>query len=491
MSRHCEPEATLSAFVDDALSGAERDRVAAHLAECPDCRAEVAALRRVQHLLGATRDPAGGHPAPLAERLVSIAGARADQPLWTQPFDRPLDDRAPLPSRRRARRRNLTGAIALLTGVMVGLVGIGWAAAPAPDIEIVNPAAKARAEFAHVAAQRSFVMDSTVAAWAIPAHERLSISNAAKLTPLPVRPGRRLSGEESRTVLSAAEQSTRVVDHSGTQRVRMTAGEHRVVAVNVAVRHRSTQGTQVEVLDEGGKPERSAFLQVRESGRQAWPDELSGKLGQHVLGRPAVLIEARRDGLLVARWWFDQKTAVQLAQESYDTDGSLRVQAVTTGLSIDRQQFVAHPPPRLVRPSAAAYLNLSQVGEVRDRGWSCHQQLAGLPLARLGNDPGTAVHTTYSDGASAITVRQERGTILEAPEGFAWDDSVGAYRRDGSPTIFIWQSQDSVFTVVTDGPSEVATKAVAELPHDAPVLRTRWGRVQAGWRHLSEMVAGR
>lgn len=490
MSRRCEPEAVLSSFVDDALSGADRDRVAAHLAECPDCCAEVAALRRVQHLLGAGRRDPGPEPAPLADRLVSIAGARASQPLWTQPFDRPLDAPAPLPSRRRARRRNLTGAVALLAGVMIGLVGIGWAAAPAPDIEIVNPVAKARAEFAHVAAQRPFVMDSTVAVWAMPSAEHRAFADPTATEPLPVLPGRRISDAEARTVLSAAEQAVGVVDHRSVERVSMVGDGHRI-AVTVAVRHRSTQGTQVDVLTPSGQPLRTAFLPVRATDPQPLPDELSGIRDQEVLGRPAVLVQAHREGRLVARWWFDQKTAVQLAQETYESDGSLRVQAVTTELTIDRQQFVAHPPPQLVRPGAAAYLSLTELGEVRARGWSCHHDLAGMPLTRLGNDPGTAVHTTYSDGATAITVRQERGTILEAPEGFTWDESLGAYRRDGATTVLVWQSKDSVFSVVTDGPADVAAEVAAELPHEAPVLRTRWGRVQAGWQHLIETVAGR
>jgi hypothetical protein len=51
--------------------------------------------------------------------------------------------------------------------------------------------------------------------------------------------------------------------------------------------------------------------------------------------------------------------------------------------------------------------------------------------------------------------------------------------------MFAWQSSDTVFTVATDGPAEVAERAVAELPHDQPVLRTRVERVVDGWRALT------
>lgn len=486
----CASEATLSAFVDDALPGDARDRVATHLAECPACCAEVAALRRVQRLLSTTRSPAADDPAPLADRLVSIAGGGARQPLWTQPFDRPLNTRAPLPSRRRARRRNLTGAVVLLAGVMISLVGVGWVAAPPPDVPIVNPVAKARAEFSHVAAQRPFVMDSTVALWAMPAAEQQAHVTNGPIRNLPVLPGRRLTAAEARTVLSAGQHAARVLDHRSMQQVHVAEATGRVT-IGVAVSHHSAQGTQVEVLGNTNRPGRTAFLPVRSPDAVPAPEEVTGLLDQEVLGRPAVLVEARRDGVLVARWWFDKRTALQLAQETYQDDGSVQLQAVVTDLSVDAQEFIAHTPPRLVRPGAAAYLSLSELGEVRSRGWSCHHDLSGLPITRLGNDPGTAVQTTYSDGASAVTVRQERGTILQAPEGFAWDEELGAYRRDGSPTMMIWQSRDSVFTVVTDGSADMAAGAVAELPHEAPVLRTRFGRVQAGWQHVVDTVVGR
>lgn len=488
MTGDCAAGETLSAFVDDALPGAERDQVACHLAVCAACRTEVAELRRVQRLLGASGRTT--QTENLGDRLVSIAGSAADQPLWTRSFHHPLPGRTPLPSSRQARRRGVGTAVVLVTVLVVGLVGLGWSAAPPPNPTIVNPVSKARAEFAHVAAQRPFVMDSAVAVWAMSPHDQEAFVRDAVIAPLPVTPGQPLTGEEARTILTIAEQAPRIIDHSSQERiqVRRTGG---VVTMAVDVQHRAVQGTQIQVVAGDGDAIRTAFVPTPAAGSVSVLEDVSGRRDQQVLGREAIVIELRRSGALVARWWVDQSTGMQLAQENYDASGDVQLQAVVTDLNVHRHDFLAHPPPRLVRPVAAADLRLAQAAEVRAAGWTCHSTLAGLPLTRLGSDPGTAVHTTYSDGASAITVRQERGTIIEAPEGFTWDVEIGAYRRDGAPSMLIWQSRDSVFTVVTDGSPELAAQAAAELPHEQPVMRTRVGRVQEGWQRLAEMVTGR
>ena len=79
-----------SAYVDGALDDAGRERLLAHLVECPECRQDIAELRAVRDLLGRARN----EPAPAADdlsaRLVSIAGMAATEPLWTRPFRQPV-----------------------------------------------------------------------------------------------------------------------------------------------------------------------------------------------------------------------------------------------------------------------------------------------------------------------------------------------------------------------------------------------------------------
>jgi anti-sigma factor RsiW len=75
----------LSALIDGELSGADRDRVHAHLARCLACRAEAKELRALKRRMSALRDVVADDA--LTRRLVSIA----------EPGD-------PVPPRRRARR---------------------------------------------------------------------------------------------------------------------------------------------------------------------------------------------------------------------------------------------------------------------------------------------------------------------------------------------------------------------------------------------------
>lgn len=60
----------LTAFVDGELGHGDRDRVLAHLAGCPDCRAEADALRGLKRRLYALPD--GAPPDGLVERLRAM-----------------------------------------------------------------------------------------------------------------------------------------------------------------------------------------------------------------------------------------------------------------------------------------------------------------------------------------------------------------------------------------------------------------------------------
>lgn len=74
MKHHLGDAAT--AFVDGELSGAERDRVVAHLADCPLCQAEIAELRSVkEHIAHGTTAPVV--PAPVLCQLRERARQRA------------------------------------------------------------------------------------------------------------------------------------------------------------------------------------------------------------------------------------------------------------------------------------------------------------------------------------------------------------------------------------------------------------------------------
>jgi anti-sigma factor (TIGR02949 family) len=82
-------EQYLSADVDGELSSSERDAVAAHLADCADCRQLQDAERALKGLLK-ERIPVVAAPSELRQRIISVldretarpAARRARRPLW-------------------------------------------------------------------------------------------------------------------------------------------------------------------------------------------------------------------------------------------------------------------------------------------------------------------------------------------------------------------------------------------------------------------------
>lgn len=100
MSAHLGPAAT--AFVDGELSHDRRDEVLAHLAHCGECRAEVAALRRMKGVLRGGPDI----PVHLSARLLDPGPVALLPPR--PPVRRP---------RHRRLRRTVVGGAVLALGV--------------------------------------------------------------------------------------------------------------------------------------------------------------------------------------------------------------------------------------------------------------------------------------------------------------------------------------------------------------------------------------
>ncbi|QWF22010.1 anti-sigma factor [Nocardioides sp. LMS-CY] len=107
-----EIHALSGAYAVDALDDLERVAFERHLAECADCRAEVAGLREAATLLAETT--ANEPPAALRDRvLAGIATVR------------PLPPETPAPGSRRHRRVRLLVAAAA-AAVLVGAGAVAW-----------------------------------------------------------------------------------------------------------------------------------------------------------------------------------------------------------------------------------------------------------------------------------------------------------------------------------------------------------------------------
>ncbi|NHB85561.1 hypothetical protein G7085_15695 [Tessaracoccus sp. HDW20] len=128
----------LSAFADRTLAPRRWDQVAYHLAGCPDCRSELAAINAVCSELKRCRaaDPSD----TLAARLESIAGEIPEAPLYM------ASGVGDLPSARRTRSRRVAqGSVAALV-VMMSAVVIAVLIAPEPA-RLTNAVKAAREQF--------------------------------------------------------------------------------------------------------------------------------------------------------------------------------------------------------------------------------------------------------------------------------------------------------------------------------------------------------
>jgi hypothetical protein len=197
-------------------------------------------------------------------------------------------------------------------------------------------------------------------------------------------------------------------------------------------------------------------------------------------------------GQVAARWWIDDATGLLLWFESYDDGGRAAVVAGFTRLTVREPEVADHVPPRMFVPLTTTSLTLSATTTLEELGWACPDQLAGLTLVRLRTDVidrPSVIHMAYSDGLSTVSVFEQRGSLEEEPRG-EWRGDLGAWVSEGSPSLASWQSGETVFTVVTDGSSDLLAGVVRALPHESAVATTTMDRIQAGWARILALVTG-
>lgn len=497
MSRPCDDLAELrSGFVDGALAPEDHEKVVAHLLGCAECRADVAGLRAVRDLLGRSGSSATA-PAPLSERLVSIAGDASVRP-WTKAFDG--SSGLALPSaRRRARVRAVLGSLTL--GAVLAAVGLtGWFAAPAASLgTVADPADEAQAEFGAAAAELS-VTGASLSALMLLDSLPEAVRSATGVT-RPSYEGGRGAGEGAAvTLLDRALAAGRTSTVVGNQAV-LARVDDRTVAARVRIDTRSHQGTLVSVFDTDGSVLASSVAPDQVAAEDgATPVELiasayalSTRSDVHVAGRRATVVEARADhGAVAKRWWVDDASGVLLWQESYDDDGLSTAAGFT---EVEVVPYAAVGQPRTVARVATSVASVA-AAQLSSSGWSCADELAGLDLLEVSTDtptdPGAvhAVHAVYGDGASTVSVLQRHGRLGAAPAGARWDATLQAWRHNGAVRWATWQSGETVYIVTTDGPSSLLRRAVATFPHAGPVETTTLGRVREGWSRIFADLKG-
>ncbi|HLT61956.1 MAG TPA: zf-HC2 domain-containing protein [Microlunatus sp.] len=497
---NCDDLAELrSAYVDGALRRVDEERVAGHLAGCPSCRADVDELFRLRQLLTARVPTGPDAPEPLSERLVSIAGPAARRPLASRTFEQSAW--ADLPRQRHAGLRRTAAVLAIVAVITAAVGGIGYASAPAREVPLLgDQGPTARGEFGATLAQLP-ISSAVVSAAALVDQSALADPDAEFGAPEPAT-GPALSLVAASNWLRRAIEASTTVAYSGYQRLVTGSGDDRF-AGSTSVTFQPGRGGYVVVRGPDGRELTDGFLPAPARTPVGDSDlfrllttryRLTGAGSAEVVGRSAVMVDAVdfTTGRAAARWWIDERTGLVLWQQRFAVDGSVLLSAGFTSVDVSNPRPPDTDAPPLARPGEATALTLSSATMMADRGWSCHDRLAGLALVRLrsdGSDQPESLHMTYSDGLTTVAVFESRGRLSGPPAGSTWNEAARAYVRTGAATVATWQSGDRVFTVVTDGDPAVLAAAAVQLPHEATPEPTTIGRVQAGLtRILSDLI---
>jgi hypothetical protein len=387
----------------------------------------------------------------------------------------------------------MTAAAATTVGVVAAAGFLGYVAAPSTRLAVVgDQTGRAQAAFSSSLGQLPLASDTLGAVMLADAAELAAAPAALDPGPSPAF-GALLSATEAREVMQRAAESKDTVSYSGRQAFFATRGD-RTIRAAIEVEARAGQGSQIKVLSLTGQQLLRGFTPAALSSRVV-DDELlallernytlTGTQGATVAGRSATVVAAWRFGEPAARWWLDDKTGIVLWQELYGRTGAVDLSVGFTSVSVSQTtEIMDHLPPRLVTPTTTTSLSVSSVTGLTAAGWSCPRDLAGMSLVRVRTDRAadpTVLHLVYSDGVAAVGVFEQHGRLERPPTGSQWDADLQAYAHHGPSQVATWQSRDLVFTVVTDGPADVLTRAVASLPHEPAEPPTTIDRIKEGW----------
>lgn len=485
----------VSALVDGELKDSARTRALAHLRSCPACRTEVEhTLALKQRLLGLAA------AEPSADLFSTLAQVRVPDAPGRRPAARFAD----------ASRKVLVGAGSVSLAVITLAYAVGGAE-PAAEPTVAPPLDEFTAEFASTNGS-SPLSDPAIAALGSPTVSSHRIARAAFVNRSaqppsgrdwvsPIPRGQRADERSAVAQLNRAVRAPVAVAYSGVQEVSEVAAGTTVKA-RIGIEHAPGQGTSFEV--QGADDETGAtFIGMDEApavdgfaGDQlvllvdAYTLTTSG--AGVVAGRQATVVSASDAGSLRARFWIDETTGLLLRREMYDA-GSIVRSSTFVSLRIHENGFLSHLPPELAVP-AATQVSTELAPDLSDEGWTCPEALSDnftlTLLYRLDSD-GQVVHASYSDGLSTVSVFEERGGLdggsLEDFTMTRVGDGVVAYRTS-MPTIAVWESDGTVYTVVTDAPSSVAATVVAALPHSAVDDGNQPGRLERGVDRLASLV---
>jgi negative regulator of sigma E activity len=222
-----------------------------------------------------------------------------------------------------------------------------------------------------------------------------------------------------------------------------------------------------------------------------------------VAGRQAEMVVASNAGRERARLWLDTATGLPLRQQVLDTSGRLRRMATFIDIDLDpasdpafdpasgpasrpatterpattQRPALPDPPPAVLAPPAwPRVVSAAELDRMRDDGWTCPARLTGglqLVDARFGPQTAStpALHLTYTDGLSAVSVFLQRGRLdgggLPGFGDVHWVDRT-VYVARAWPMRVVWQDGPEVVTLVGDLTTDEARSLVAQLSAGQP-----------------------
>lgn len=490
----------VSALIDGELGPGARARALSHARRCPQCRREIVETFEVKRRL--TRLAPVDMDADLLDVVASITPAAL-----------------PLPTEggRSSLRKVLVG-VGSLSAMVIALAYVVGAPGASQAKTVRPPVEEFAAEFADSTGEAplsdppvgGLASDGTPST-ALPVgfastRHRRSWQRPARGPADPTAPRTAPAigdgSDQGRAValLRQAVAASRDVGFMGARVVRSFTPSG-VDSLQVDVQHVPGQGTTFDVLAKSGALRSESFV-----AESTTADRLTGgpvdalakaydlAIGgsRRVDGRRTTVISASREGQVSARFWVDDATGLLLRRTLY-VDGRLVRWSGYTSIRMMRHGFMKHLPPELQEPPNTA-LSTSIAPALGDKGWTCPQRLtAGFRLQQLYrlDTGGGVMHAEYTDGLSSIAVFEQRGSLDRSSlAGFRVQKARGneLYIRPGLPATVVWESGDTVFTVVTDLPEQMLGGLVTQLPHGV-------GQPAAGgvatriWRGLSRIAS--
>jgi sigma-E factor negative regulatory protein RseB len=228
----------------------------------------------------------------------------------------------------------------------------------------------------------------------------------------------------------------------------------------------------------------------------AYAVALAGR--DQIAGRAAFAVVALRGGRVAARLWLDSATGLLLRQEIWDARHLLTrmvsfrtIRVIGAGSGGATGLVPAAAPDLTVQqqpgagagasgggggetPQAAALRLHSRCPDVLPGGF----RLVDVREEQLGPSAGrTALHLTYSDGLSGLSVFEQAGRLPAAGvSGWSAQEWGGTrvWVGGGWPLRAVWQGGGRVYTAVSDAPLDELTAAVTVLPgRDTPGMVQR------------------